>query len=294
MSRKKKTDNLTPRQRQSQSIMREKAARKKRKELIRKATLIGGGIFSLMLAGGGVWAWKSGAAARTATAVADAAYGVTIRAGFSVQSLYLEGRNRTSMADIEKVIGIQKGDAILRISLDEVRERLEKVESIKTAAVERALPGTVLIRLVEREPVAQWQNQGKIALVDDNGVVMNDLDITPYQHLPLIIGEGAPQHLNELMAIMDTEPELAKRFSSAIRVGDRRWNLRVSGRTDGDIEVRLPEKDAATAWKKLADLQQHQQVLDRDIKVIDLRLEGKMFIKLAPDMESQSANARET
>lgn len=286
----RRSEKLTPRQRQSQQIMREKATRKKRRALMQKLYLVGGGLLSVMLLSGGMWAWQSGAAVRTVQAVEKGAWGLTTRAGFAVQALYLEGRNRTSMEDIDKALGVKKGDPILRLSISEARARLEKIESVKFAAVERALPGTVYVRIVEREPVALWQNQGKLALVDDNGVVMTGIDSAPYQKLPLIIGDGAPSHIAELMTILSTEPELAKRFSAAIHVGDRRWNIRLSGQA-GTIEVRLPEANPSDAWKKLADLQAHQQLLDRDVRVIDLRLEGKMFIKVTP---GKTANARET
>ncbi len=139
-----------------------------------------------------LWLWKSGAAVRTAQAVADEAYGLTVKGGFAVQALYLEGRNRTSMDDIDKALGIKKGDPILQFSISDARDRLEKIESVKFAAVERALPGTLYVRIVEREPVALWQHQGKVSLVDDNGAVMNGIDSAPYQHLPLIVGDDAP------------------------------------------------------------------------------------------------------
>ena len=274
--------------------MREKTAKKKRKAILRNVTIIGGGVLTVAFLGGGVWFWKSGTALRTVQGVSDWGYGLTAQAGYTVQTLYLEGRNRTAMADIDKAIGIKKGDPIFKLSIDEVRERLEKIESVKMAAVERALPGTVYVRIVEREPVAMWQNNGKLALVDDNGVVMKDLDITPYHALPLIVGDQAPQHIKELMGILASEPELSKHMASAIRVSDRRWNIRLSIHSEGDVEIRLPETNPEAAWKKLAELQLQQQLLDRDVKVIDLRLEGKMFIKIAPEDTTKTANARET
>jgi len=292
---RKKHDELTPRQRQSQLIMREKSAKKKRKAFMRKAYMAGGSVACVLVLGGGLWLWKSDTAMRKVQAVVDGAYGYTVRAGFGVQSLYLEGRSRTAMEDLDKAIGIKKGDPILKLSIGEVRERLEKIESVKYAAVERALPGTIYVRIIEREPVALWQNHGKIALVDDKGVVMNDIPIGPYKQLPLIIGEEAPQHVGELMTILATEPELAKRFVAAIRVSDRRWNIRLNIHNGNIVEVRLPEIKPADAWRKLAALQVSQQLLDRDVKVIDLRLEGKMFIKLAPeDMPAKASDARET
>jgi cell division protein FtsQ len=289
-----KDEALTPRQRQSQQLARQRGARKKRKAMLLKCYIIGGAIFGVMLMGGGLWAWKSGAAAHATKAVVDKAYGLTVHAGFSVQSLYLEGRNRTSMDEIEKAMGIKKGDPILRVSLNEVRERLEKIESIKRAAVERSLPDTLHIRIVEREPAALWQHKGKLTPVDDNGTVMNDIDSTPYQHLPLIIGDNAPAHVAELLTILSSEPELAKRFASATREGDRRWNIRLTG-TNGNIEVKLPESNPSQAWKKLAEMQANDKLLDRDVQVIDLRLEGRMFIKTSPeDMLHKNRNAKET
>lgn len=292
----RKSSGMTARQRQSQQIMRQKTAHKKRQALLNKFYVIGGSALCMGLLAGGAWCWQTGAFGKAADAVVDGGYGLTADAGFALQSLYLEGRSRTSMSEVNKALGIKKGDPILRISLDEMKERLEKIESVRFAAVERALPGTLYVKIVEREPVALWQNQGKIALVDDNGAVMTGVDIEPYQQLPLIIGQDAPQHVRELLAMLSTEPDLARRFSAATRVGERRWNIRVSNRQNEAIEVKLPESNAQAAWKKLADMQESQQLLDRDIKEIDLRLEGRMFIKLAPDdmPDKKSNNARDT
>lgn len=291
----RKSDGLTPRQRQSQQIMRDKTARKKRKAMMRKVYMVGGSVFTVLLVGFGVWSWKSGAAVRTYDAVTAGAYGITVKAGFSVKSLYLEGRNRTSMEEIDKALGVKIGDPIFRLSLDEARQRLETVESVKFAAVERALPSSLYVRIVEREPVALWQNQGKLTVVDDNGVAMNDLDVGAYKQLPLIIGESAPKKVRELMGIMAAEPELAKHFSSATRVSDRRWNIRLSCDNGDNVEVRLPENNPVDAWKKLAEIDQKQRILAREVKVIDLRLDGKVFIKLSPDVfTNKPVPARET
>ena len=56
---------------------------------------------------------------------------------------------------------------------------------------------------------------------------------------------------------------LAKRFSAAIYVSDRRWNIRMAGRQDDPIEVKLPEDKPETAWKKLSDLQEKEEVVTK-------------------------------
>lgn len=289
---KKKQDDLTPRQRQSRKIMHEKAVRKKRKALVRRMQIIGLAVLAFTFIGGGLWLWLSGTASRAVTQAVDGVYAFTVHAGFSVENLYLEGRNRTSMEEINAALGIAHGSPILRVDLGEAKERLESIKSVQHAAVERALPHTLYIRIVEREPVALWQYQGKMALVDENGIVMTGIDSAPYQHLPLIVGYDAPAHIGELMGILASEPDLAQRFTAAVRMGDRRWNIRLSR----DIEVKLPENEPLLAWKKLAELQERGQLLDRDIKVIDLRLDGRLFITVTPQHmpRQKPGNAKET
>jgi len=287
----RKQDTVTPRQRQSQQIVRDKKAKKKREELRRKLQFIGGAVMGVIVVGGGGFSWYSGAFASTLASVEKNIFEATARAGFAVRSLHIEGRARTPMADITQALGVAKNDPILHLSLDDMRERLKAVHSIREAAVERALPDALYVRIIEREPVALWQNQGTLSLVDDQGVVMQGLDITPYRHLPLVVGDGAPAHVGELMQILATSPELTSEFASAIRVGDRRWNIRLKG----DIEVKLPELEAGAALARLAAMDKEEHLLKRDIKVIDLRVPDRVFIKLAPDVIAPPATgAKET
>jgi cell division protein FtsQ len=158
--------------------------------------------------------------------------------------------------------------------------------------VERALPGTLHVRIIEREPVALWQYQGKVALVDDNGVVMDGIDKANYRSLPLIVGAGAPQRVGEVLALLVQQPGLAQRFAAAVRVGERRWNIRL----DNGMEIRLPEANPGNAWQALAEIDREQKLLARDIRVIDLRVGGRLFIKLSPEgmPAATPAGAKET
>ena len=201
------------------------------------------------------------------------------RAGFTLKTIYLEGRNRTPMNHIREAIGVKKGEPILGISVETMRERLKKLEHVKEAAVERALPDTLYVRIVEREPVAIWQSKGTLSLVDDEGRVMEGEDISAYNHLPLVIGEEAPKHVSDLLALLAVEPDLVTRIKAVVRMGDRRWNVKF----DHGVEVKLPEDEPQDAWKQLAKMQREQRVLDRDVRTIDMRLKDRIFIKVAPD-----------
>ncbi len=291
MAKQKNNDELTPRQKQSQRIMREKALRKKRQIWTRRALIAGLAFSAVTVVGGGGWLWFSGTGAKIIDNTTKGAYRLTAKSGFNIQAVYLEGRSRTGLDEINKALALTKGQSIFAADLDAMRINLEKIDSVKTAAVERALPHTLYVRIVEREPVALWQNNGKLALVDDNGVVMTGIDAAPYAHLPLIIGDGAPGHVAELIGLLAAEPELAKHFAAAMYMGGRRWNIRF----ENGSEVKLPETNPLSAWKALADLQKKQQLLDRAVRVVDLRLPDRLFITVNPqDMPRKLTGAKDT
>lgn len=285
------TEHVSSRRRQSQRIMREKEAKKRRDQWRRKLRFASGTVLGILAVGGIFYGWYSGGLLHSINNTVDAAYQATARSGLAVTSLHIEGRKRTSMHEVMQAINIKKNDPIMQLSLSEIRDRLKEVPTIREAAVERALPGDLYIRIIEREPVAIWQHQGELSLVDDNGVIMDGMDMTPYRHLPLIVGDGAPQHVRELMDIFARSPEMMQEFASAIRVGDRRWNIRLQS----DIEIKLPEVGAGDALGRLATLDKNEQLLQRTIKVIDLRVPDRVFIKLSPEIFTPSAvGAKET
>jgi cell division protein FtsQ len=71
-------------------------------------------------------------------------------------------------------------------------------------------------------------------------------------------------------------PDLAKRISSSSWIGSRRWDLKM----DNGVEVRLPESDVANALQQLADAESETRLLERDVTAVDLRLPGKMIVRL--------------
>ena len=78
------------------------------------------------------------------------------------------------------------------------------------------------------------------------------------------------------------QPELMRRVSAAVRVGGRRWNIRL----DNGIDVRLPEENPALAWARLAEYERIHKVLAKDIGVLDLRLPDRLIVQKAGHREA--------
>jgi cell division protein FtsQ len=96
-----------------------------------------------------------------------------------------------------------------------------------------------------------------------------------YSNLIVLVGDDAPIHAAKLLDMLAREPDLAKRVRAAVRVGARRWNLRI----DNAIDVRLPEDGADVAWSKLGELERKNRILSRDIEAVDLRLPDRLIVQ---------------
>lgn len=288
---RRKTSKLTARQRESQRIKREKDARKKRQALVRKVQY-GFALVAVMVVGiTSFWIWKHSLVSYAYNAVVNGAYQITAKSGFAFEAMYLEGRHRTPVSEIRKAVNLKKGDPILQVSLAEMRQRLEAISSIQSASVERELPGRLHISIAERQPVAIWQYNGKYTLVDDNGVAMPDLDVSQHANLPLIVGRGAPAHVGEVLHLLRAEQKLAGRVKAAVRISSRRWNIHLEDKK----EIKLPEKNPVSAWLHLAEMHEKQSLLDRDVEVIDLRVNGRLFITLPEQVTPiKTSGAQET
>ena len=215
------------------------------------------------------------------------------RAGFRVEDIYVEGRNRTPRDELLAALKVQRGDPIFGVDLTAARQRLAEISWVKTAVIERRLPSQVHLLITERAPIVLWQNQGHYYLVDAEGQVVGD-EIEEYAGLPLTVGEGAPDHAAELVQLLAAEPVLAKRVKAAQWVGERRWNMTLD-RTDGGVEVRLPEDDPTAAWHELAKLDREQSLLERQVSVVDMRMPDRLVLRgigRGPDAVSGTTSKR--
>jgi len=150
---------------------------------------------------------------------------------------------------------------------------------IDSASVERMLPDTILLSVIERQPLALWQSKGSFSLIDRTGKVILNQSIERFADLLVVVGTDAPENAAALLDILKTQPQLMDLAQSAVRVGQRRWNVRLKG----DIDVRLPAEQAAAAWSRLAEYESRHGILSRDVKVLDLRLPDRLIVRKTPN-----------
>lgn len=240
-----------------------------------------------VMAGLPAWLIVSGWAGRQLSALQDEIVTLTGESGdLVVAELLVAGRTEADKDEIAAAIDVERGDAILAIDPHLVKDRLEAIRWIRSAVVERRLPDTIFVHIEERQPLAQWQRSGELSLVDKEGFVIQETVPPRFAALPVIVGPDAPENFPALQAILASQPHLQERVRAAVRVGGRRWNLRV----DRDIEVLLPEDNPQAAWDRLAELDFETRLLERQISAVDLRITDRLVLKVPEEVREEIAN----
>ena len=222
-------------------------------------------------------------------ALAERAAAIRDAAGFEVREVILEGRANTPLDLVDAAIGVSRGDPILDFSPAEVRARLETIAWVESAHVERRLPGTILVRLQERTPFAIWQNQGRFAIIDRDGKVVTSETLDAFGPLPLVVGAGAERHGAALYDLLLAHRPILERTQAMVRVGERRWNLRLHN----GMDVLLPEGQEAPALNRLAEMHTRHALLDRPLVAIDMRLPDRMVLRQPPAPEPTPQQRRQ-
>ena len=201
-----------------------------------------------------------------------------------VRDITIDGRANTPEPLLRAALGVNVGDPILGFSVEGARERIESLAWVQHVAVERRLPDTIYVDVTERRPFAIWQYQSKFQLIDRSGDVVRDEDVASFTDLPLVVGLGAPAHAADMLAALAAQPDIKSRTAAIVRVGERRWNLVLNNK----VTVMLPEGHEDAALARLEDLQARQQLLDRPLVFVDMRLPDRLAVRARPQQGSES------
>lgn len=228
----------------------------------------------------------SGVWTRTQDKIETAALDKTAEWGFAVKNIMVDGRNHTDVDALKAMINMEKGDPIFAFHPGEAKAMIEKLSWVKSAHIERRLPDTIYIKITERKPMALWQRNQKLSLIDADGVVLTDQNLGAFKNFLIVVGDEAPQHAADLMTMLLAEPVIAKRVEAATLISGRRWDLKLKSGAD----VKLPEEELGLALRKLAVNHEEEALLDKDVLSIDVREEGRITVRTKPG-SAQDFNA---
>lgn len=119
---------------------------------------------------------------------------------WKIQEVSVDGAKILSADEIREISSVPLSENLFLSSFARVRNNLKKISAIQDFHIYRIPPGTVLIRIQERKPIAVIVLKDKSAVVDAEGYILNrnpnlTLNIPNMTDLPVIAGIGTAEVL---------------------------------------------------------------------------------------------------
>ena len=191
-----------------------------------------------------------------------------------IRKIEVKGAKKLSKKSILEMLQLQKGSPIHNFDSTKIRKKIESMDWVEKAEITRFLNGTINITILEKSPIALWKKDNDLFLIDVKGQIIEKNDPNNPSNLLLILGDGAPEHINNLLSILKKFPNIHKNIRYAQRISNRRWDLGLKNHST----VLLPEKNYALTLEKLSKLETKENILSKKAS-IDMRIPKKIIFK---------------
>lgn len=210
-------------------------------------------------------------------ALADLRASIEERPEFRVGAMAIYGASESVAADIREVVPLDFPISSFDLNLEDIRARILELAPVASAKV-RVRSGVLRVRVTERVPVALWRNRDGLDLLDIEGIALAEAEsVSVHPDLPLIAGEGAEAHVPQALALLSAAAPLGARLKGLVRIGARRWDVVL----DRDQRILLPEYRPVQALERVIALHQAQDMLARDLSVVDMRVSARPTIRMS-------------
>lgn len=219
-------------------------------------------------------AWIGGDLVEAREAFAAAADRTAATAGLKVAHVEIDGVVGMRAQEVRAAALPADRASVISADPQAVRARVESLDWVEAAEVRRLWPNTLSIQVERRRAAALWRIDGRLSVVDPAGEPIFGADPAQFAGLPVIEGEGAPAAAWPLLDALAHSPALERRVEALVRVGGRRWDVRLSNGT----VLSLPEVGAEQALVRFGQVAAARGLLDRPSAAIDLRDPGRAAV----------------
>ena len=215
----------------------------------------------------------------------DSAQARLANSGYTVRWLDVTGSTHLSVEEIAALIEVEPGLGLADLDLQAAKSRLEAQSWIDSAELFRLWPDRIGVIIRERSAFALWQINEVHHVIDDRGAIIEDAVPANYADLPRLVGAGANTAGPEFLPLLAMHSQLIARTTHVLRIGERRWSLRLNTGT----EILLPQNDVASALATLTALHEERGLFDYDAQIIDLRNSGELVMRPWPNRATEQA-----
>jgi len=205
-----------------------------------------------------------------------------IKNGFTINNIQILGIKNIPKETIIKIVNNENKSNILNVNLLNIYNNLRNNDWVEELYIERVLPNTIKISIIEKEAIGIWQYEMSNKLITKNGEIISTANIIKFKiNLPIIHGNDANKNANSILKILETNKVLTKNIWSLDYINNRRWNLHFKQ----GIIVLLPSEGVLRAWNEIIKLQKNYDVLNLGLTELDLRNPNKILGKISVDKD---------
>src|SRR3990172_7343041 len=115
---------------------------------------------------------------------------------FYLKNIEFQGNRFVTEKELLSLFQVDSTQSLFDIDLKSIAEKIKKHPFVKEVYVSRRLPGDLVIKVVEMEPLAIL-NHKKLTVVDENGNSLPDLNPFELVDYPIISNMETPETGNE-------------------------------------------------------------------------------------------------
>lgn len=199
------------------------------------------------------------------------------RPEFMVTLLAVDGASDPVAREIRTRLPVHLPTSSFDLDLEALRREVLEVPAVKSAEVHVRTGGVLEVSVRERVPVALWRGPEGLSVLSRDGTVIGSLRARAERaDLPILAGEGADRAVAEALDVFAAAEPFHDRVRGLQRVGERRWDIVL----DRGQVIQLPSDDPVGATERVIALDAAQDLLKRDIAVVDFRNRDRATVRL--------------
>jgi cell division protein FtsQ len=209
-----------------------------------------------------------------------------------IDRIEVRGNEHLSKGEVLAVLTGLRGQSLLWTDLGRWRARLLSSPWVRDAALRRSLPSTVEVFVTERQPIGIGRIDGRMYLIDERGVIIDEYGLQYAEFdLPIIDGlaavpaeggsltdESRAELASRVVGALKAEPAIARRLSQ-IDVSDQHNAMVI---LSGDPAViHLGEDQFLVRLDSYLDLASTLRERVANIESVDLRFDDRIYVRPA-------------
>jgi cell division protein FtsQ len=233
-------------------------------QLQRLGIVLRNAVFVIVLVAAGFWAWRQ----------------TQSDSRFAVRHIEIAGAVHTQRAALEAITRRYIGLNLFKIDIARVQSDLRSLAWIQRIAIEKRVPNTLRIKVVERVPVALAMHDGTLRYIDAGGVVCGDLSpAVGDTDLPIVSnaeGDELIRSVRFIDALRVHDPIVYSRIGEVRPIAPRGFAM-----FDRDLgaTVYANADDVSSKFRDLYSIVQSEKLGKSDIAYADLRFADRIVIR---------------